>query len=339
MRRLLKEFNSMSEHSSRASTSRRDLLRKGLGGALLLTFGSLLSGCGGTNEGTPVRLEDYDLLVSTFFAGTVERFNPAAGAHLGSVASGIDRSNGLAFGPGGDLFVAASQSGEIDRFAYPSGAKKDALKGLSTPQGMRIGPDGALYVTNAPSYQTSTAVGGASHDTIERFDPQSGRSLGTFAHAPTPFGLAFGPDGDLYVTSVIELSNTIPASDSALRFDGRTGAPLGRIVTGLKHAYDIAFDPDGNLLIPEYFLGRIRRYDRQTGRLIGDFAPVAFPIGLERGPDGALYVASFSDAAGSPNSGIVRRFDIRTGEMLGIAASGLPFASYLAFRRSSAATA
>lgn len=115
-----------------------------------------------------------------------------------------------------------------------------------------------------------------------------------------PEGIAFGPDGNLYVSS---------RSDQVLRYDGRTSAFRGVFAggNGMADPAGIAFGGPVNDLfvgagVPDSGVGgnKILRFDGATGafKAVVDPANAAGlndPEGLRFGPDGLLYVLS-SDA-------------------------------------------
>src|SRR5262245_5809965 len=84
---------------------------------------------------------------------------------------------------------------------------------------------------------------------VLRFDAHTGLFLGVFASGhglANPNGIAYGPDGNLYVGNGDE--------PRVLRFDGQTGDFLGDFVDpstpgGLANCRAIAFGPDGNLYV------------------------------------------------------------------------------------------
>ena len=97
--------------------------------------------------------------------------------------------------------------------------------------------DDALYVSSAGSNQ------------ILRFHGTSGAFLGVFVDAVSfPDGLAFGPDGHLYVSSYVSSVNNSSVIDQAiLRFDGTTGAALEPFV---RFGSSSLFEPIGLVFSP-----------------------------------------------------------------------------------------
>ena len=85
-----------------------------------------------------------------------------------------------------------------------------------------------------------------------------------------PRGVAFGPDGSLFVASF----NT----NQVLHYDGSTGAFLGTFVAagdhGLNLPRDLVFGPDGNLYVGSFGSGDVFRYNGSTGAFVDDFIPV-----------------------------------------------------------------
>ena len=166
--------------------------------------------------------------------------------------------------------------------------------GLNSPRDIVFGPLGDLYVSNG--FENSN---GSDH-TVERFDGQTGQSKGSFVipgsgGIDVPNGMAFGPDGNLYVAS----SDT----GQILRYDGQTGAIIGSGVFASTGTFSqprfIAFGPDGNLYVGDTGpLDRILKFDGLSGALIETFvAPgeggMGTPYGMAFDADGNLYVASF----------------------------------------------
>jgi outer membrane protein assembly factor BamB len=126
-------------------------------------------------------------------------------------------------------------------------------------------------------------------------------------------GMAFGPDGNLYVGSL----NT----NEVLRYSA-TGAFLGAFVTagsgGLTTpaTEGLSFRPDGKLYVASRDNSNVLRYDAATGAFIDIFVPsnsggLLSIKGMVFGPDGNLYLSS----AGTNQ---VLRYSGTTGAFLGV---------------------
>ena len=123
---------------------------------------------------------------------------------------------------------------------------------------------------------------------IDNFVPSGSGGLSN------PFGLTFGPDGNLYVAC--------NCTNGVLRYNGNTGAFMGPFASGglLSVPFDLTFGLDGNLYVTSGnpTLGNgVLRYNGTTGAFIDNFVPsgsggLLAPRGLVFGPDGNLYVSS-----------------------------------------------
>jgi sugar lactone lactonase YvrE len=201
--------------------------------------------------------------------------------------------------------------------------------GFESPDTLIYGPDNNLYVSSGKTRETSA---------IYRFDGQSGALIDKFASGGElfrPYGMAFGPDGLLYVSSF--------RSDKILRYNASTGdyvdvfaqrdAQQNDGATGLNGPNGLLFGPDGKLYVTTQgsvadsegnldfaFPSQVLRYDIATGK--GEVfisQPEPFPtgagyvsfLGLAIGPeDGNLYVSDFANG--------IRRYDFATGKELGV---------------------
>lgn len=233
------------------------------------------------------------LVVSS--GNSVLAYNETTGDLLGTFIApgggGLLRSQGLAFGPDGSLYVSSQDNQSVLRFDGRTGAALGSFVpagsgGLALPMGLAFGPDGNLYVS---SFGTSS---------ILRYDGRTGALIDTFVPSGSggldgPSGLTFGPDGNLYVGS--------GADSSVLRFNGATGAFLGAFVHGggggVYAPVDPVFSWTGNLFVNSYYTHSVLEYDGQTGASLGTFIPagsggLSGPSSLAFGPDGRLYVAS-----------------------------------------------
>jgi glucose/arabinose dehydrogenase len=152
--------------------------------------------------------------------------------------------------------------------------------------------------------------------------PAAGEPGATYAAAVArrPWGMAFGPDGNLYVANI---GGSAPA---IARVTGPFASGPRAVETFVSGGafYDVAFGPDGNL----YAAGRgaVRRYDRETGALIDAFTSgyeLAETRGLAFGPDGRLYVSNYdgcvmADSGCTGSKGEIVRFDALTGAFVDV---------------------
>jgi hypothetical protein len=142
------------------------------------------------------------------------------------------------------------------------------------------------------------------------------------------YGVAFGADGNLYVSDNAS-EGTVHAPSQVLKFDGTTGGFLGTYVAagsgGLTEAGGLAFGPDGNLYVLSYLggggMGQVLEYQglsvgpngEQPGQFLKVFCNTGMdsgPAELTFGPDSNLYVAcqNFTNG-GASKSGTVNRYE------------------------------
>src|SRR5688572_13021977 len=219
---------------------------------------------------------DDNLYVGSPLTASVLRYNGATGEFIdvfvppgsGGLASPVV----IAFGPDGNLYVGDFGVGRVQpavrRYDGRSGAFIDVfveangggMVGAPDPQHFAWGPDGHFYIA-AP------AAG-----KVLRFDGSTGDFLSVVVanetgRPPVAGGLAFGPDGALYVASTAAVT----------RFDGQTGAfvdtfvPLGS--GGLAGTVGILFGPDRNLYVSDFVTGSVLRFDGRSGAFMDDFIP------------------------------------------------------------------
>ncbi len=143
------------------------------------------------------------------------------------------------------------------------------------PRGVVIGPDGLLYVSNAPNLPPPPAVGLGGQ--VLRFNPETRAfidvfitSAGGVGELNRPEGLVFGPDGKLYITSFRASASD---NDTIRIYNGTTGSFIDKIdldVVGQPRAFAQAllFGPEGFLFVPINGngpdTGAVRRYKVDT---------------------------------------------------------------------------
>jgi DNA-binding beta-propeller fold protein YncE len=184
---------------------------------------------------------DGRLYVACFGDSGVSRIDPVTGSSLGPFvlggSGGLSNPRGLAFGPNGDLYVS-STSGEVLEYDGATGAFVGAFVDASGNGGGPVDPYGLAF------HQGRLYVASFFPSEVKAFDAATGAFVSTFVPSGSgglsgPTALAFGPGGDLFVTSRDD--------DAARRYDGATGAFVSVFVPsgsgGLDGPFDLAFRP------------------------------------------------------------------------------------------------
>lgn len=286
---------------------------------IVVSSGSPESTAEGGTSGGPQRY----LLVSSFVCfqpgcqseDAVLRYDADTGAFLGVHVSNVPGPTGLAIHPvTGHLLVACRDTDEVREYDAQTGAflgtfVEAASGGLHLPQSLIFKSDGNLLVT---SNQTANAIdrvngiieyNGTTGDFVRVF--VNGGLLGTGCGSTRclygPNGMAFGPNGHLYVASSI--------NDLVIEYDGVSGAFLNYFDTSiLDFPVGIAIRPatgirPGNILVTSRWVNpgnpndthKILEFDKTTLELISPGG--TFATGLDDpGPlmwaiDGTLLVA------------------------------------------------
>jgi sugar lactone lactonase YvrE len=169
------------------------------------------------------------LHVSSRFDGSVHRVDAKGRSKI--VATDLGVACGLAFGPGGDLFVG-DRSGSILRV---SGERTEVFASLPSSIAafhLAFGPDEFLYVA-APTISSADSLYRISPSgAVERFGPHFGR----------PQGLAFDAEGRLYVV------DALAGSSGLFRIDVSRPSHMDQLLAG-GGLIGVAFAPAGGLVV------------------------------------------------------------------------------------------
>jgi DNA-binding beta-propeller fold protein YncE len=192
----------------------------------------------------------------------------------------LAQPSGLAFGPGGELFVKAASMTtsvfSVDGNGNPTGPPISSGGVISGAGGLAFGPNGRLFAADVLAGE------------IQVYDPAG--FLEDVLTAPgmlSPFGLALGSNGDLFVTN--------GGTQAVFQFDP-SGVLLREIsAAGLKAAGGIAIGPDGKIYVAE-FNNDFVYVLQPDGGTSGAFTVPGLdgPAGLAFGPNGLLYVTAFN---------------------------------------------
>jgi sugar lactone lactonase YvrE len=168
--------------------------------------------------------------------GTVDAYDGATGAFIGSVVTNLTQPSGLVFDSNGNLYISSFGDGTVVRFDGTS-AKIFVTAGsgrLVAPAGLQLGPDGNLYVVDL-------LVGA-----IRRYDA-NGNFIGGLIPAggqltsEFPSDILFDRLGNVLVAD-LGSSFTSPAGN-VKQFDAATGDYLTDFATGITGASQLLLTP------------------------------------------------------------------------------------------------
>ena len=122
-----------------------------------------------------------------------------------------------------------------------------------------------------------------------------------------PSGVAFGPNGNLFVTG------GQPSTYGVYQYDGTTGASMGQFASTTGFPFGLVFEA-GSLFVADLGNNLVDQYDASTGSFIRAFVSagsggLSQPRDMVFGPDGNLYVSS-------PGSLSVLRYSGTTGAFI-----------------------
>jgi len=291
-------------------------------------YASIDTGGSGIFTGANPASDAVIKLGNSLFGSSVININPGVDYlnDNGQIAFGYTLANGLSgiavatplplppVPPGFEIITASN--GVLGRISASDGSllglarfTNSAVNGVDVV----LGPDRHIYV--------SDIVG-----SVHRVNGRTLEQLDVFATNPggcCTTGIAFGPDGSLYVAQ--RETHTIN------RFDGQTGEFIGVFAnTGTLRPEDIVVGPDGYLYATNHrdpiLAPGVVRFDLATGANLGLFTSGKTIVGgrqIAFGPDGHLYVNSLY-------TNEVLRFNGTTGQFINVV-SNLPRPNGLQF--------
>ena len=258
---------------------------------------------------TLLRGPDGNFYLASHDSNSVKVFSPS-GQFINDLGTGggeLVGPWGMTFGPDGRLYVGGRYSHNVVRFDVNTGAYDQLVNtaasgNLVMPRSLAFGPDGNLYVSSRVEGLLTTV------DAIKRYEANTGAFLGDFVIAGSgglnnPYGIAFGPDSNLYVASA--------STNEIKRYNGLSGAFIDTFIAagsgGLTNASQILFHTEGSLYVANQSTQQILRYDGSTGSFLGVFASNLgiSPTGLAFASSGELYV-SLGTGARVSGSAVVR---------------------------------
>ncbi len=259
--------------------------------------------------GLAPRVAADELWVGRYFQNAVTRFNLSTGANLGNLPGGVSTPLGMAH-RGNKVYATAEAANQIRTYDAQTGASLGTFvtANLNAPAAIAFDGVGQAYVANF------------NDNSVSRFST-TGTYLGRFVTAGSgglsgpDLGMAFGPDGNLYIPSYWNHKVT--------RYNGTTGAYMGDFVTaglgGLTQPRQLVWR-SGDLFVSSDSGNKVLRYDAATGAFKNTF--IAAGSGGLSGATGMAFVGDTAYLASSGN-GKILKYDSLTGAFEGEFASGL----------------
>jgi hypothetical protein len=226
----------------------------------------------------------FNLLVVDLSAVGLHEYHEASGVQVAEYSTRISTAKDVRADPGGVWAWIANGDESIQRHDFSTNTTTEFIAagtgGLGQPTAIEIAPSGELLVLDFSS------------GNVLRYDRTTGSFLGTFAGigspVTSPYSMAFGPGGDLYVSS---------SNNAVYRFDGTTGSYVGVFVSpgagGLNGPRGMDFLPSGHLLVASYQTDQVLEYDA-SGSFVREFTDefgITGPWGVRVGPNGDVYIA------------------------------------------------
>lgn len=268
------------------------------------------AGAGGLSTPGSLAWNGSTLLVSSLSTNAIIYYD-SAGNPTGTLARGVSTpaDSGMTFNAAGNIVVGSQPDNDVVEYSGQTGTDVrkffDACPtSLAFPFDEVYGADGNLYVSCPAS------------DGIFRFNGATGDAMGFFVTGAqglvNPRGLAFGPNGNLFV------AGGFPNFDIR-EYDGTTGANLGVFVDSTGNG-GTPIDPwglvfhGGNLFVASAGANEVVEFNGATGAYVQTFVTagsggLSGPTALDFGPDGNLYVTSFNDDS-------IKRYDGSNGAFI-----------------------
>ncbi|MCB0726156.1 MAG: T9SS type A sorting domain-containing protein [Ignavibacteriae bacterium] len=253
--------------------------------SLLFSFLILLSNISFTPD-LFAYAEGYEMLVTSRNTHSIKRFNGTTGEFIDDFiaagAGGLNSVIDIDEAPDGNIIVSGRGNTSLLLFDKETGEFiKTFTSGysLDNPTKIAYGPDGYIYVSQW----------GTVGREVVRFDGTTGEFIDVFTPPlDRPSDKTWDSNGNLYVACF--------GSQDVKKFD--TDGNLIGVFTEAGHILgptNLFFDGNGHLLVVDWNLGSVLRFDSETGAyidvLISGFQNAE---GFSIGPDGNIYICDWT---------------------------------------------
>jgi sugar lactone lactonase YvrE len=284
------------------------------------------AGAGGLSVAGQIAWSGNTLLIANRSGNSILYYDQS-GTPTGIRAQGLTApaDSGFTLSSDGHLLVASESVGNVVEYDAVGGSARTLSNAcplsFTMPFDVAVDSEGSVYVSCGPT------------DGIRRFDALGiaiSFVLPGAGGLSDPRGLAFGPNGNLFVASL---------SGEVIEFDGATGSFVGKFIDATGNGggpidpYGLVFR-GGSLYLTSFFPSEVREFDAASGAFIQTLVSsgaggLSGPTNLAFGPTGDLFVTSQGDDS-------IKRFDAVSGAFLGTfvasGSAGLDQPFDLAFR-------
>jgi sugar lactone lactonase YvrE len=251
--------------------------------AILLMFASI------------VMAQDYEVYVSSTGDSTIKRYDQNGnyqGDFVEALSGGLNRPQDLLFTENNTLIVSGFLNTQIKEYNASNGdyiGNFSTGYSLSQPTRMVVGPGELIYVVQWD----------LGNNKVVRFD-LDGNFVDEFTSIGVPqgIGIDWDNDGNMYVASWGQGNNGY-----VQKFDSM-GNDLGMFIDSaiLQGPTNIWFDDNGNLLVMDWSIGIVRRFD-SNGNYIDDLI-----TGMAN-PEGVAFLSNGNLLVGDRGTDTVELYD------------------------------
>jgi len=235
---------------------------------------------------------------ANFLSNSISRWNTEGPYSSTTFLTGVTQPVGVAVDPSGNVYVTQFYNGGTISKYTAAGALVSSISSLGyLPYSIRFDINGTLYVAD---------LNGSA---IRRYTDTLSSLSNWVTTSGAPTSIQFSPQGFVLVTNA-------GANDNVQKFS-MNGTLLQTIGNSseIGEPHDAVTDPSGNILVGDRDNLRIVKYD-SAGTLINN----NFISGFD--PYGMLVSGSTLFVANHTNPGMIRRYDVSSGNYLGDFAVG-----------------
>ena len=223
---------------------------------------------------------------------------PGCSTCTGQIISG--GGMGVVFGgPNTNLYIIGDDNLRIQEFDGVTGAFVNRLDPTNQATLERFGPKQLIFGSDTNLFLYATDTGNQrlkKYNTATRLtwnSPGSGNAtdLASGANVNNLFGVAFGPNGDIYVSDLVGTTNFTAQSFGRIAHYDSSGVFVAYMTNApsLDSPRGIAFGPDGKFYVADWMNNEILRYDIVSGSSFGN--EQVFVTGGSGGLDAPVFMS------------------------------------------------